>query len=229
MAREGLSGVSSDSTLVEATFGFVDLAGFSALTEVHGDEEAVHLLDRFERIAIESLGPDDRLVKMIGDAAMICFAGPHDAVVGTERLIATCMKAPSFPMPRVGLHHGPARERGGDFIGNTVNVAARVASQAAGGQTLATATVAAAARRVGLGVVDLGCFDFRNISERVELFELEMYEASDGTAIDPVCRMQVPRSHAAGQLRYNGTEHWFCSLACAASFASDPGRFTRPS
>lgn len=220
--------MSRDSALVEATFGFVDLAGFSALTEVHGDEEAVHLLDRFERIALGALGADDRLVKMIGDAAMICFAGPSNAVAGTQRLIAACMTEPSFPIPRAGLHHGPARERGGDFIGNTVNVAARVASQAAGGHALATTKVAAAARQMGLGVVDLGCFDFRNLSERVELFEIELYEASDGIAIDPVCRMQVPRSHAAGQLRYDGTEHWFCSLTCAASFANDPRRFTRP-
>lgn len=218
--------MSSDSAVVEATFGFVDLAGFSALTEVHGDEEAVRLLDRFERIALGALGADDRLVKMIGDAAMICFASPGDAVTGTQRLIDACMIEAGFPIPRAGLHHGPARQRGGDFIGNTVNVAARVASQAAGGQTLATATVAGAARLLGLSVVELGCFDFHNLSERVEVFEIELYEATDATAIDPVCRMQVTRSHAAGQLRYDGTEHWFCSLTCAASFALDPGRYT---
>lgn len=212
---------------MEATFAFVDLAGFSALTEVHGDGEAVRLLDRFESIACGALGPNDRLVKMIGDAAMICFASPRDAVAGTQRLIDACMREPGFPIPRAGLHHGQARERGGDFIGNTVNVAARVASHAAGGHTLATATVAAAARPMGLAVIDLGCFDLHNLAERVELFEIEMYTASDGSAVDPVCRMQVPRVHAAGQLRYDETEYWFCSLACAASFALDPGRYAR--
>lgn len=215
----------SDPAEVEATFGFVDLAGFSALTEVHGDTDAVLLLDRFEAIARGALGTDDRLVKMIGDAAMICFASPSDAVAGTKRLIDACMREPSFPIPRAGLHHGTARERGGDFIGNAVNVAARVASRAAGGQTLSTTTVAAAARHMELGVIDLGCFDLHNLSERVELFEIEMYTASDGTPVDPVCRMQVSRSHASGQLRFDETEYWFCSLSCAASFALDPGKY----
>jgi adenylate cyclase len=208
---------------VEATFAFVDLAGFTALTEAHGDGEAVLLLERFEDMVLGALGASDRLVKMIGDAAMVCFASPIDAVAGTQRLIDACMTEPGFPLPRTGLHHGEARVRDGDFIGNTVNVAARVASRAAGGHTLSTKTVAGAARQMGLRVLDLGCFDLRNLSERVELFEIEMSTTSDDTAVDPVCRMQVLRAHAAGQLRYEQNEYWFCSLECAAKFALNPG------
>ncbi len=217
--------MNGDPAEVEATFAFVDLAGFSALTEVHGDKDAALLLDRFEDMTLGALGAGDRLVKMIGDAAMICFAGPHDAVAGMKRLIEACMREPSFPIPRAGLHHGVALERAGDFVGNSVNLAARVASKAAGGRTLATALVAAAARSAGLDVIDLGCFDLHNLSAPVELFEIELYAASDGIAIDPVCRMQVSRSHAAGQLRHDETEYWFCSLACAASFALEPARY----
>ena len=210
---------------MEATFAFIDLAGFSALTEVHGDEQAAALLDRFEQMARAALGADDRLVKMIGDAAMIRFANPRSALSGVKRLIDACMNEADFPIPRAGLHHGAAIERSGDFVGHAVNVAARVASQASGGQTLATTFVATAARAMNLSIVDLGCYELRNLSARVELFEIELYTSTDGTAIDPVCRMQVARSKAAGHVRHAEVEYVFCSLSCVASFAADPERY----
>jgi class 3 adenylate cyclase len=210
---------------VEATFGFVDLAGFTALTEAHGDEQAVSLLDRFAAIAEASLGPRDRLVKTIGDAVMVAFADPDAALDGTARLFEACLAEAGMPVPRAGLHHGEAIERDDDFFGATVNLAARVAGQAYGGQVLATAPVADTARQRGIHVVDLGSFTLRNLAVPVELFELGLCPASAGTTIDPVCRMQVPRTAAAGRLRHHDTDYWFCSLECAASFAADPSRF----
>jgi adenylate cyclase len=212
---------------VEATFAFVDLAGFSALTEVHGDEQAADLLDRFEHISRDALGADDRLVKMIGDAAMIRFVSPRGAITGVKRLIDACMAEPAFPIPRAGLHHGAAIERSGDFVGHAVNVAARVAGQASGGQTLATTFVATAARAMNLRVIELGCFELRNLSAPVELFEIELHAATDGTVIDPVCRMKVARSWAAGHLRHGEVEYLFCSLSCAALFAADPEHYAQ--
>jgi class 3 adenylate cyclase len=93
---------------IEATFGFIDLAGFTALTEAHGDDEAVGLLDRFERLARGSLGPDDRLVKTIGDAAMFAFANRRAGVEATGRLFQACLAESGMPLPRAGLHHGVA-------------------------------------------------------------------------------------------------------------------------
>ena len=165
---------------------------------------------------------------MIGDAAMICFASPRDAVAGTKRLIDVCMREPSFPIPRAGLHHGQARERGGDFIGNTVNVAARVASQAAGGHTLATATVAAAARLMGVDVVDLGCFDLHNLSERVELFEIEMYTASDGTPSSiqyAGCRCRA--FSRCGPIALRRDRVLVLQFGVRGNLRNDPGRFAQ--
>lgn len=153
----------------EATFGFVDLAGFTALTEVHGDSEAVALLDRFEAIANDSLGLGDRLVKTIGDAVMVVFPRPDAAVAALSRLFVALAET-ELPVARAGLHHGPAIERGGDYLGASVNLTARVAAQAQGGQVLATIEVADAARISGVAVVDLGCFTLRNITEPVQLF-----------------------------------------------------------
>ena len=207
---------------MEATFGFVDLAGFTALTEAHGDEEAVALLARFESLATSAMSSNDRLVKMIGDAVMIAFADPPAAIDGTRRLFEACLTETGMPMPRAGLHHGDAIERDGDYFGGTVNLAARVAGQAHGGQVLATEAVASVARRGGVHVVDLGSFALRNLTTPVELFDLALSPSFAGSAVDPVCRMQVSRSDAAGRLRYDETDYWFCSLRCAAAFAAAP-------
>lgn len=207
---------------VEATFGFVDLAGFTALTEFHGDQTAVALLDRFEALVASAVGPQDRLVKMIGDAAMVAFAGPAAAVAATRRLYEAVVVEPDFPIPRSGLHHGSAIARGDDYIGAAVNLAARVAAQAHGGQVLVTAAVAAAARDLGVGVDDLGAFALRNVAESVELFDLQVATLDEVVTIDPVCRMQVHHDNAAGRLSHREHMYWFCSLACAAQFAANP-------
>ncbi|MGK2949648.1 MAG: adenylate/guanylate cyclase domain-containing protein [Acidimicrobiales bacterium] len=208
---------------VDATFVFVDLAGFTALTEAHGDAEAVALLDRFEAIATDALGSDDRLVKTIGDAVMLAFPGPEAAIAATARLF-TALADTDLPVARAGLHHGSAIEHNGDYLGASVNLTARVAGQAHGAQVLATTEVADAARRQGVTVVDLGCFELRHITERVELYQLEVCPSAAGSVIDPVCRMQVPRASAAGRLRHQDRDYWFCSLQCAAAFAADPDR-----
>ena len=54
----------------ERTFAFVDLAGFTALTEAHGDEEAVATLSRFRAMTSRALDGRGVLVKTIGDAVM---------------------------------------------------------------------------------------------------------------------------------------------------------------
>jgi hypothetical protein len=58
------------------TIAFVDLAGFTALTDAHGDVEAITIAKAFQQQVIGALGPGDRLVKTIGDAVMLAFPDP---------------------------------------------------------------------------------------------------------------------------------------------------------
>lgn len=210
----------------ELTFAFVDLAGFTALTEAHGDTDAAALIERFEQLTRDSLTDGGRLVKTIGDAVMLVFTTPDAALDGVARLVQACVAEPGCPLPRAGLHQGTAVERGGDYIGGSVNLAARVAGQAHGGQVVATHSVAEAARRHDIRVVDLGAFELRNLSAPVELFELELCPLVAGSVVDPVCRMQWQRAEAIGRLRHHDHDYWFCSLDCAARFATDPDRYT---
>ena len=171
---------------------------------------AIAVLARLVGSATEQLG------SRLGSSV----AGAVQSALGNLLFRAALAEA-RMPIPRAGLHQGRAIERSGDYFGASVNLAARVAGQAHGGQVLATDVVAAAARGHGVNVVDLGAFELRNISQPVELFELEVCPAAAGNAVDPVCRMQVGRAEAAGRLRQHDRDYWFCSLGCAAAFASD--------
>jgi YHS domain-containing protein len=54
------------------------------------------------------------------------------------------------------------------------------------------------------------------------LYSMALMLGATDTPIDPVCRTPVDRRTAAGRLRYLNREYWFCSLTCAAAFASNP-------
>jgi len=216
--------VSTGSPAHERTFAFVDLAGFTALTEAHGDEEAVSQVERFVVLTRQSLGHRDQLVKCLGDAVMLCFHSPEEALVSLQQLLSACAAEPRLPIPRAGVHHGLALERQSDWFGATVNLAARVAGQAQGGQTLATGAVASAARMKTLQVTELGRFSLRNIAQPVELFDLQLVPPTESASVDPVCRMQIRHASAAGRLRYDGRDYWFCSFECIGAFTESPGR-----
>jgi adenylate cyclase len=210
------------------TFTFIDLAGFTAMTEAMSDDDAADVVARFCEIAREALSSEDRLVKSIGDAVMLVSPTPAAGLQLVTRTLDLVAAETSFPLPRAGLHHGPAAERDGDFFGAAVNLAARVAGQAHGGQVLATSSVADTARQQNLRVVDLGSFRLRNVADELELYEVHVGPSVEGGAIDPVCRMRVERDIAAGRLRYEEVDYWFCSLKCAAIFAASPGSYAQP-
>jgi adenylate cyclase len=210
---------------MEATFCFIDLEGFSALTEAHGDEAAADLVQRFALLVEASLEDRGRLVKTIGDAALVTVADPDRAVGFVQRVSTAARAQVGFPVLRAGLHHGEAVERGGDVFGSAVNLAARVAAYARGGQVLATERVAHAARARGVQVADLGAVPLHNIPEPVRLFALALGESLAEEAVDPVCRMRVARAAAAGRLRWGDTDYWFCSLECVAHFVAKPAAY----
>jgi class 3 adenylate cyclase/YHS domain-containing protein len=214
---------STSHNRIEATFCFVDLAGFAALTEAHGDEDAADVATRFADLTRAGLGSGDRLVKTIGDAVLVTCPTPGSGVALVERLLTIVAAQPRFPSLRAGLHHGEAIERDGDVFGAAVNLAARVAAEAHAGEVLGTEPIAAAARECGIPVVELGSVLLKNVRGTIPLFSLALVLGTNETPVDPVCRVPVDRRSAAGRLCYQGTEYWFCSLTCAAAFASNPG------
>jgi class 3 adenylate cyclase/YHS domain-containing protein len=206
---------------MEATFAFLDLAGFTALTETHGDEAAAALIQRFAGVVGNALANEGRLVSIVGDGAFLTAATPAEALRVVQRLFRLLQDERDFPMLRAGLHHGEAAERGGQFYGNAVNIAARIAGYARGGQVLCSETLVAAARAAGVPTQSLGPISLKNLREPLELFSLAIASADSTDPIDPVCRMRVARERAAAHLEVEGTEHWFCSRECLRVFLGD--------
>ena len=218
-----------DETGAAATFLFADIAGFTALTEAHGDEHAAVLVADFCDAVRAELGRYGAIqVKTIGDALLLRIPEPAQAIRLGLRIAHDVLPGHGAPAVRVGMHHGPAVERDGDFFGAAVNLAARVSAAAAGGEVLLSAQTAALAPDLdGVIYEARGRQSLRNVSEPVELVAAVRQGRTAGgrLAIDPVCQMVVDPRHAAGRLVYQDSAHFFCSLTCAGEFAVRPERY----
>jgi adenylate cyclase len=211
-----------------STFLFADIAGYTALTEAHGDEDAAELARSFcqavSRIA-EAEGGE--LVKTIGDAVMIRHPSPARAVSLGMRAAGEVLAGHGFPTVRVGMHHGPALESEGDWFGSTVNLAARVAALAAGGEVLLTGAVREAAGELeGVELESRGEQRLRNVATPVAVYAATPEGAETAHRhVDPVCRMVVAEGREAGTVRHEGADYRFCSLRCIGLFAEAPDAY----
>jgi len=212
----------------EAAFLFADIAGFTALTEAHGDEHAVRLVEEFaSAVQVELPRLDGEYVKTIGDALMLRVPDPGDAVHLGLWITRNAMGGHQAPSVRVGGNYGTAVARGGDYFGTTINVAARVSALAGGGEVLVTGPMAALAPDLeGVLYESRGRQVLRNVAEPVEIFAVvRVDDTADHLVVDPVCQMAVDPEHAVGRLLVDEKAHYFCSLTCAAAFAQHPERY----
>lgn len=217
-----------DGATIEATFCFVDIAGYTALTDTHGELAAANLVDDFANLIRTSVEPLGHLQSLVGDCAFFVFSDPIVAMNALSALYASIADRQHFPVVRAGLHHGSALLRDNRHFGSTVNIAARVAAQATGGQILCTECVAQTLGRENLLDVEInprGRVSLRNLPDPMELFEVVLSGTSRQYAIDPVCKMQVDTQRAVGDLVYNNRKYWFCSLSCVERFAQRPASY----
>lgn len=211
---------------VRRTFAFVDLAGYTALTEQHGDEDAAACAARFYDLAQEVLVGDTRIVKRIGDAVMLVASDTASCVATVVRLFRSTDAEPHFPALRAGVEAGAAIERDGDYFGATVNVAARIEAHARSGEILCGDAVATALRgQSGVRAVPLGSVHLKNVMHPVALWSV-LTASDEGTAsdpVDPVCRMRVAMPEVV--VEHQGHRYSFCSAACAERFRASPQSF----
>lgn len=214
------------------TFVFADLAGYTALTEAHGDERAADIAGAFSgavRALLPGYGAEE--VKSIGDAMLLRVADAGDALHLAARLVNDIGARDRALGVRVGMHTGTAVPRDGDWFGEGVNIASRVAGLAQAGEVLLTAqTRAAAGVAIGPGDLEgLGSRELKNLSRPVEVLALvpEGRAGAHALPVDPVCRMAVDPEREAGTRIHGGTRYHFCSSGCAAAFDRDPARYVR--
>jgi class 3 adenylate cyclase/transcriptional regulator with XRE-family HTH domain len=149
--------------------GFLDLAGYTRLTEERGDQAAAETADRLaplvQRPAERHHG---KVVKWLGDGVMLHFRDPTDAVAAAVEMLGS-ISTSGLPFARVGLHTGPVVFQGGDYFGRTVNVAARIMEQAKPGQLLVSGDIADRVSSDGVGFEPIGAVELKGVSEPVLL------------------------------------------------------------
>jgi adenylate cyclase len=113
---------------------FIDLTGFTRLTEERGDEVAAAMAMRLGELTTDTVRPQrGRIVKLLGDGVLVRFDDPVAAAAGTLDLLAA-LPAAGLPSAHAGLASGPLIVRDGDIFGRTVNLAARIADAAPDGR-----------------------------------------------------------------------------------------------
>ena len=127
---------------VPPAVAFVDLTGFTRLTEERGDEEAAEIAMRLGELTTDTVRPyGGRVVKLLGDGVLVRFGDATVAADATLDLLGA-LPASALPSGHAGLASGPLIVRDGDVFGRTVNLAARVADVTPDGRLYATEDVA---------------------------------------------------------------------------------------
>jgi adenylate cyclase len=205
------------------TFVFADLAGYTALTEAHGDEQAADTAaEFFGTIRALLCDHDAEEVKVIGDAMLLRVLDAAQAAGLAERVVCDHGQRHRALGVRIGMHTGTAVRRGDDWFGSAVNLAARIADEAQAGEILCSR-----ATRDALGpaapLEARGERSFKNVADPVALFELVRSRGDRHLPIDPICRMAVDPERAVAMRTRDSANYFFCSAHCAETFDARVG------
>ena len=151
-------------------FGFVDLAGYTRMTEEWGDQASARLVAALsEMVDTVARAHHGEPVKWLGDGVMVYFRTPGGAVPGTIEMVR---RAPEVGLPaHAGIAAGPVVFQDGDYFGRTVNMAARIASHATAGQTLVSREVAELAAPDGARFREVGPIELKGFAQPVVVYE----------------------------------------------------------
>ena len=150
---------------------FLDLAGYTRLTEERGDQAAAALAETLAVLVGRSSREHGGVpVKWLGDGVMFHYREPAGAVLAALEMVEELPEA-GLPPAHVGVAAGPVVVQGGDYFGRTVNLAARIAAHAGAGQVLVSERVAESASPQGVAFVDLGEVQLKGFPRSVRLLE----------------------------------------------------------
>ena len=205
-------------------FGFVDLSGFTALTQREGDERAVGVLSTFRAVARDICSRRGvRIAKWLGDGAMlVTVEGPQLLAAMLE--MQHVMEPMEIPTPlRCGVASGEViLLEGDDYIGNAVNLAARLCDVAPGHVVLATSSVLGDLPKWGT-VLSTEQVSLRGLEQPLTVATLGLRALTPPTAPDPVCGIPLTREVAEGTgTDALGRELWFCSESCRDTWERRP-------
>jgi adenylate cyclase len=138
-AAAGAWSVDEDNTTArrDLVVGFADLVGWTPLSRSSTPARLAQLVQRFEQHLAAAASPYDvRVVKLLGDGAMVVASDADDACAFAMRLVEAVTADGELPPVRVGLAAGQVMVLGGDHHGEVVNLAARLGAVAPAGGVL---------------------------------------------------------------------------------------------
>jgi adenylate cyclase len=151
---------------------FVDLTGYTQLTEERGDAAAANVAGRLAALVSDiARRRGGRPVRWLGDGGLFHFREPQMAVLAGLDVVEGAPAA-GLPAAHVGIHTGPVIAQDGDVYGRTVNLAARIASYAQAGQVVVSDDTA---RRSGnddtLRFQPLGPVELKGVASPLALYQ----------------------------------------------------------
>jgi adenylate cyclase len=212
---------------VHRSFAFVDVSGFTALTEHDGDEFAVEILTAFRSLLRDICARRGvRIAKWLGDGVML-------VCVETRPLLATILELhhvigdATGPVRSVSIRSGVTSGdvilmEGDDYIGHSVNVAARLCDLAQGGEALAVPSVMDELPRWGAAVAHKDV-TLRGVERPVRAASIAIPGPVTEGRTDPICGLPMSETtaEATGTDRA-GASVLFCSSGCLDTWERRP-------
>jgi class 3 adenylate cyclase len=150
---------------------FIDLAGYTRLTEEKGDRAAADIAERLasliERISGVFKG---RPVRWLGDGGMFVFPAPESAAKAALEITEQA-SAIGLPPTHTGIHCGPVVFQDGDIYGRTVNIAARLSAAAGEGEVLISGPAAQQLPN-DIALEDLGMIELKGLSDPLQTYRI---------------------------------------------------------
>ena len=148
---------------------FLDITGYTRLTQERGDAAAADLAEHLGQLVQRtSIKHGGRPVKWLGDGVMLHFPNPGPGVMAAVEMVAGVAEA-GLPPAHVGLHAGPVIFQEGDYYGQTVNVASRIAEYARPGEVLVSQEVVDASGDAGVVFREIGPVELKGVSAAMHL------------------------------------------------------------
>ena len=170
---------------------FADVSGSTSLYEKLGDQRARAAIEDVLGALRKSVAlHGGRVVKTIGDEVMAALPSADAAIQAACDMQIRVSAIPPIAgvqlAVRIGFHHGPAIEKEGDYFGDAVNTAARVAALAKGRQIITSGpTVDALSPLLRKSTRDLDTMALRGKQDEVRICEVLWQDSDDVTTLAP--------------------------------------------
>jgi adenylate cyclase len=212
---------------VHRSFAFVDVSGFTALTELEGDEHAVDVLTAFRALLRDICGRRGvRIAKWLGDGAMlVCVeTAPLVAAILELHYVVCSVASPVHTVSiRSGLTSGDViLMEGDDYIGHCVNVGARLCDLGQGGEALADRSVLRDMPRWG-AVLAHREVELRGVEKPVPVTSIGVVIDGENHLRDPICGLPLSDATAEATAEdLHGGVVLFCSAGCLDTWIRRP-------